>query len=170
MRRFAALTTALALGLACALLVSSCGGSSGTLSSARSTEINDLLDQIQELADSGDCEGAGSLSQKVAQTIQARSDIDSKLRSSLVDGLERIQARSTDSSFCGGATDTTTTDTTATETTDTETTETPTQTQTQTQETTPTQTQQTQTQSTGTNPTDGGGTGGVGGSGGIGTP
>jgi hypothetical protein len=162
MRRFAALTTALVLGLACALILASCGGGGGTLSSANATELNQLLDQIEQRAQAGDCAGAGSLAQQVAQSVDKRTDIDAKLRSALVDGFQRVQALSSDPTTCSGTgtSVTTTEETTTQETTPTQTTETtPT-------ETTPTQTTPTQTTTTPTTT----GTGGTDGSGGIGTP
>lgn len=158
MRRFAALTMALLLGLACALILASCGGEGGTLSKANAGELRAFLDQIEERAQAGDCAGAGSLAQQVAQSIDSRADIDSKLRSALVDGFERIQALSSDPTSCSGTgpATTTTSKTTTQETTPTQTTDTSPNTVTTQTQTTPTQTTT--------------GTGGTDGSGGIGTP
>lgn len=164
MRRFAALITALVLGLACALILASCGGGGGTLSSANAGELNGLLDQIEQRAQSGDCAGAGSLAQQVAQSVEKRTDINAKLRSALVDGFQRIQALSSDPTTCSGTATTTTTtteETTTQETTPTRTTDTTPDTVTTPTQTTPTQTTPTQTTT---------GTGGTDGSGGIGTP
>lgn len=159
MRKFLALTSALALGLACAVMVASCGGGGGTLASATSQQLLDALDQIQTDVDSGNCTGAGDKATSIASQIEARTDIDAKLKTALVDGFQRVAELASDPTQCEApATATTTTRTTDTTTTDT----TPTATRPDTTPntvTTPTQTQ-TQTQTT---PTNGGGTGGVGG-------
>jgi hypothetical protein len=167
MRRFAALTSALALGLACAVLLAACGGSGGgTLSSANSSELLGLLDKIEQSIQDGNCPGAASVAGQVATSVEKRADIDPKLRTALVDGFQRLQSLAEQPDCAGTATATTTTTTTDTTTTDTTPTRT-TPTHTTPTQTTPTQTTPTQTTpTTPTNPT-----GGVpGGSGGIGTP
>jgi hypothetical protein len=158
MRRFLALSSALALGLVCAVTVASCGGG-GTLAGATSQQLLDALDQIQADVDQGNCTGAGDKATSIASQIETRTDIDAKLKVSLVDGFQRVAELASDPTQCEAPATTSTetqTQETITETTPTETTPT---------ETTPTQTTDTQTTPT----TDTGGTGGTGGGNG-GTP
>jgi hypothetical protein len=160
MRKFFGPTLALALGLVCAVIVASCGGGGGTLSGATAQQLLDALDQMQTDASSGDCSTVASSASNVASQVEARSNIDPKLKAALVEGFRNLATLAEQPGGCEATTSTTTTSTTTT--TDTTPTET-TPTQTTPTHTTPTQTTPTQTTPTQTTTGTGGTPGGNGG-------
>jgi hypothetical protein len=161
MRKFFGPTLALALGLVCAVIVASCGGGGGTLSGATAQQLLDALDQMQTDASSGDCSTVASSASNVASQVEARSNIDPKLKAALVEGFRNLGTLANQPGGCESTTTTTTTETTTSGTTPTETTTTDTTpTQTTPTQTTPTQTTPTQTTTTGTGGT-AGGSGGI---------
>jgi hypothetical protein len=161
MRKFFGPTLALALGLVCAVIVASCGGGGGTLSGATAQQLLDALDQMQTDASSGDCSTVASSASNVASQVEARSNIDPKLKAALVEGFRNLATLANQPGGCESTTTTTTTETTTTDTTPTDTTPTETTpTQTTPTQTTPTQTTPTQTTTTGTGGT-AGGSGGI---------
>jgi len=163
MRKYLTMTLALLAGAACAVVLASCGGG-GTLSGATAQQLLDALDKMQTEASEGNCSTVASDASNVSSQVQARSDIDPKLRAALVEGFDNL-AQLAVSDGCESTTtsEPTTTESTTTEETTTETTTTPDTVPTRPQTTsTPTQTQ-TQTQTTPTNPTGGtpGASGGI---------
>jgi hypothetical protein len=162
MRKYFGMTLALALGLVCAVMVASCGSSGGTLSGATAQQLLDALDQMQTDATSGNCSSVASSASNVASQVEARTNIDPKLRANLVEGFRNLATLAEQPGGCASTTatttttDTTTTDTTTTDTTPTQTTDTTPNTVTTPTQTTPTQT----TTTTGTGGT-GGGNGGI---------
>jgi hypothetical protein len=162
MRKFGGMTLALALGLVCAVTIASCGGGGGTLSGATAQQLLDALDQMQTDATSGSCSSVASSASNVASQVEARSNIDPKLKANLVEGFRNLATLASQPGGCASTTaTTTTTDTTTTDTTTTDTTPTQTTDTTPNTVTTPTQTTPTQTTTTGTGGT-GGGSGGIG--------
>jgi hypothetical protein len=156
--------TALVAGGLCAVLIASCGGGGGKdlIPGATASQLNDALDQIEQLADDGQCSDAASSAEQVATQLETQdSGIDPELKQALVDGFQRVQVLASDPATCSSVStqETTTEETTTRE-------ETTTEAVTTAPETTPpptqTQTQTTQTTNTGT----GGGTGGTPGNGG----
>ena len=162
MRKYLTMTIALVAGVACAVVLASCGGG-GTLSGATAQQLLDALDKMQTEASDGNCSTVASDASNVSSQVQARDDIDPKLRAALVEGFDNLAQLAQQPGECESTTTTesTTTETTTTEETPTETTDTTPNTVTTPTQTTPTQTQ---TQTTPTNPTGGtpGGTGGLG--------
>jgi hypothetical protein len=174
--RFVTPVLALTLGLAAAFWVASCGGSNdqGLLPGDTASDIVANLNQVDDLASSGDCSGAVSAAAEVqSQVDNLGPQVDPELKQRLVEGaaqLTRVAAE------CAVETEATsdTTPTESTPETDTQNTETTKSTPTETTDTTPTQppdttpTQPPQTTPTAP-PANGGGSGaGSGGSGGIG--
>ena len=92
MRQLSASVLALALGLAAAMALISCGGGNDAdlLPGETASEINASLDMVRDLADSGDCEGAQDAAQQVSDQIDGLSGIDGKLKQALLDAAERL--------------------------------------------------------------------------------
>jgi hypothetical protein len=156
--------TALVLGVVCAVLIASCGGSGGKdlIPGATASQLDEALDQIEQLADDGQCSDAASSAEQVATQLETQqSDINPELKQALVDGFQRVQVLASDPATCSSVStqETTTEETTTEEQTTTEETTPPPETQTETQ---PPNTQTTPTTDTGT-----GGTGGNGGGPGL---
>lgn len=140
--RFLPSFCALLLGVAAALLVG-CGDRSKLIPTGSANDIRAALTQIQQAVDAGDC---GVADKYIAQARSAVQDlpasVDSRVKTRLAGGIERLSARSrkecaaqqsttTQETIATTAetvpsdtatTDTTTTDTTATDTTATDTT------------------------------------------------
>jgi cell division protein FtsN len=100
--------TAIAAGAACAILLASCGSSGGNdalLSSDSAANLNDILDSIEQEAADGSCSTAAADAQTAADSIQSStSKLDPDLKSSLVDGFQRLQELASDPSTCGAVT------------------------------------------------------------------
>jgi hypothetical protein len=92
MRQLSASVLALALGLAAAMALVSCGGGSDAdlLPGETASEITANLDMVRDLADSGDCEGAQDAAQQVSDQIEAIGGIDKRLKQTLLDGAEKL--------------------------------------------------------------------------------
>jgi outer membrane biosynthesis protein TonB len=92
MRQLSASVLALALGLAAAMALVSCGGGNDAdlLPGETASEINASLDMVRDLADSGDCEGAQDAAQQVSDQIDALNGIDGKLKQTLLDAAGRL--------------------------------------------------------------------------------
>jgi hypothetical protein len=164
MGRKLVLLAALLAGVATALAVTSCGGSSaGDLPAADAQQLNSELSDVQTLFNQGGCTAASQHVDGLIARIQSLPDsVDSDLRQALANGANHLKNLLDDPKNCPvtstGAT-TTTPSTTPTTTTSTTTTET--------KPTTPTTTPTTTTTSTTTTSST---TGSVGGGGGIGVP
>jgi hypothetical protein len=91
MHRLTISLTALALGTAATLALSSCGGSDAQLLPGETArEITANLDKVQQLANEGDCIGAESAVQQVGEQIEALGGVDPKLKQALRDGATRL--------------------------------------------------------------------------------
>jgi outer membrane biosynthesis protein TonB len=92
MRQLSASVLALALGLAAAMALISCGAGNDAdlLPGETASEINASLDMVRDLANSGDCEGAQDAAQQVSDQIDGLSGIDGKLKQTLLDAAERL--------------------------------------------------------------------------------
>ncbi|HEY3019010.1 MAG TPA: hypothetical protein VGJ32_02405 [Solirubrobacteraceae bacterium] len=154
MRRPLTLLLALALGVACAVLVA-CGSSSNPhlLSSARADRLQGELDQVRDAVDAHDCEEATKGAQKLQDEVNSLpGKTDPQLVRRLQDGAANLSERAAEQCQETETTPTTTTETTPTETTTTETTTTETTPTTKTT-TTPTTTTTTTPTTTTTTPT-----------------
>ena len=91
MHQLSASVLALALGLAAATALVSCGGGNDAdlLPGETASEINASLDMVRDLADSGDCAGAQDAARQVSDQIDALTGIDSKLKQTLLDAAAR---------------------------------------------------------------------------------
>ena len=92
MPRVAASLLALALGLAAALALASCGGGSDAKLLAGNTaqEISENLDSVQQLVDEGECVGAEDAALTVSTQVEAVEGIDPELKQALQKGAERL--------------------------------------------------------------------------------
>ncbi len=162
MGRLLPLACALALGVLSAVLVSACDSGGGGISQANSTELRNVLDEIEQLTDQGECDSAAETAENVAAQIQ-NANLERDLEDALVDGFRNLATLARDPDKCSGQT-TETTETTVTE--EEETTPAPTITEEAPPTPTPTPEPPTQTDTGG-----GGGTGGTGtGGGGVPSP
>jgi outer membrane biosynthesis protein TonB len=92
MGRLSALLIALALGAAAALGLVACGGGSDAalLPGSTASEINANLDQVEQLANEGDCIGASDSAQAVSSQVEALDGVDAKLKQALREGAARL--------------------------------------------------------------------------------
>jgi hypothetical protein len=158
MPRLLAGIISVALGAACAGLVSCGGGDDAKLIPADSAgEIIANLDEVAELAEGANCLSAGDKALEIQDQIEGLPrDVDEDLRQALEDGVERLINLTENPESCTGeeiTTETTIEEPTVTEPTETEETETE---KTETEKTQPT------TPTTPTNPGGGVGPGGTG--------
>jgi cell division septation protein DedD len=165
MRRPLTLLLALALGVACAVLVA-CGSSSNPhlLSSARADRLQSELDAVRDAVDAQDCEEATRTAMRLQDEVNSLpARTDPRLVKRLQDGAANLSERAVEqcqqTETTPTTTTTTTTETTPPETTTTETTTTETTPKTET-ETTPTTTTTTPTTTTTTPTTTSPGSGG----------
>ncbi len=163
MGRKLVLLAALLAGVATALAVASCGGSSaGDLPAADAQQLNSELSDVQTLFNQGGCTAASQHVDGLIARIQSLPDsVDSDLRQALANGANHLKNLLDDPKNCpvtSTAATTTTPSTTPTTTTSTTTTETK-----------PTTSSSTTTTSSSTSSTSST-TGSVGGGGGIGVP
>jgi cell division septation protein DedD len=152
MRRPLILLLALALGVACAVLVA-CGSSSNPhlLSAARADRLKSELDAVREAVDAHDCEAATRDAMRLQDEVNSLPGrTDRQLVKRLQDGARNLSERAAEQ--CQ-QTETTPTTTTTTETTPTETTTTETTPTTKTETTPTTKTETTPTTKTETTPT-----------------
>lgn len=92
MRRPALLALPLALGVASALALASCGGGDDAklLPGATAQEITANLDTVKQLAGEGECAGAASATEEVSSQVEALGDVDPKLKRALERGVARL--------------------------------------------------------------------------------
>jgi hypothetical protein len=83
---------ALALGVAAAMALASCGGGSDAdlLPGDTAREITANLDAVEQLANNGDCAGAQAAAGQVSDQIDALGGVDKKLKQALRDGAETL--------------------------------------------------------------------------------
>jgi outer membrane biosynthesis protein TonB len=92
MVRLTPLLIAFALGLASAAALASCGGGNGAelLPGTTAEQIESNLDQVDELANSGDCIGAEDAVAEVTAEIEDLEGVDLKLKAALQEGTARL--------------------------------------------------------------------------------
>jgi len=91
MPRLSAAVTALVLGVLCALLLASCGGSDAKLLPGDTAqEIIENLDSVKQLAAEGECVDAEEAALEVSAQIESLEGIDPKLKANLEEGAERL--------------------------------------------------------------------------------
>jgi len=92
MRQLAACTLALALGVAAAIALASCGGGEDAklLPGATAAEISENLDTVAQLASEGECVGAANAAQQVTLQVDALAGVDAKLKQALERGAARL--------------------------------------------------------------------------------
>lgn len=83
---------ALALGLASAVALASCGGgsSSDLLPGTTANQITSNLDEVQRLVDEGDCVGAEDAVAEVTQEVEELQEVDLKLKAALEEGSRQL--------------------------------------------------------------------------------
>jgi len=82
---------ALAIGLAAALALASCGGEDAELLPGETArEITGNLDAVERLADEGECEGAAGAAAEVGAQVDALSGVDPELKRALERGAARL--------------------------------------------------------------------------------
>ncbi len=90
-RSLATFPLALALGLATAFALVSCGGEDAKLlPGTTAQEITDNLDTVKRLASEGECVGAADAAQEVGAQVEALEDVDPKLKRALQAGVTRL--------------------------------------------------------------------------------
>lgn len=92
MGRLSAYPIALALGAVMALGLAACGGDGDAdlLPGGTASEINANLDQVEQLADEGDCVGAAEAAQAVSSQVETLGGVDEKLKEALREGAARL--------------------------------------------------------------------------------
>jgi hypothetical protein len=91
MPRLTTALAALALGVACALALASCGGSDAKLLPGDTAqEITENLDAVQQLAAEEQCVDAEDAALEVSTQIESLEGIDPKLKQNLEEGAERL--------------------------------------------------------------------------------
>ncbi len=91
MRRHIALILALALGVAAAFALASCGGEDAKLlPGSTAAEISANLDTVQQLASEGECVGAADAADQVSVQVEALEGVDPKLKQALERGAARL--------------------------------------------------------------------------------
>jgi peptidoglycan hydrolase CwlO-like protein len=92
MGRLSASILALALGLAAAIALVSCGGgeSADLLPGSTASQITSNLDQVEQLAGEGECVGAENAAAEVSNQVESLTGIDTKLKQALSEGAARL--------------------------------------------------------------------------------
>jgi hypothetical protein len=92
MGRLSALLIALALGVASAVALVSCGGGSDAdlLPGTTADQIEANLDQVDQLTAAGDCIGAEDAVAEVAAEVEELREVDLKLKAALQEGTARL--------------------------------------------------------------------------------
>jgi hypothetical protein len=92
MPRLTAYPLAAALGLAAALALAACGGGGEAklLPGGTAGEITSNLDQVKQMAASGECVGARDAAQQVAVQIDELGNVDKRLKEALREGAARL--------------------------------------------------------------------------------
>jgi hypothetical protein len=85
------MSLALALGLATAFALASCGGEDAKLLPGKTAaEISENLDAVKQLASEGECVGAADAADQVSAQVEALSGVDPKLKQALERGAARL--------------------------------------------------------------------------------
>lgn len=92
MRQTAASVLALALGVAAALTLVSCGGGEDAklLPGNTAREISENLDTVEQLANEGECVGAADTALEVSTQVESLEGVDVKLKQALQRGATRL--------------------------------------------------------------------------------
>jgi outer membrane biosynthesis protein TonB len=92
MGRLTAPLLALVLGAAAAVALVACGGGSSAklLPGNSASQITTNLDEVKQLAQSGECVGAEDAAQQVSAQIDALGGVDKKLKQALREGADRL--------------------------------------------------------------------------------
>src|SRR3954453_22184165 len=92
MGRFSALMLALLLGGAGAVALASCGGGSDAklLPGSTASEIESNLEEVRQLAASGDCIGAEDAVAAVSSEVEELNGVAAKLKSALQEGTGKL--------------------------------------------------------------------------------
>ncbi len=92
MGRLSAAPIALVLVAAAALGLVACGGSSDAdlLPGSTASEINANLDQVEQLANEGDCAGAAEAAAAVSSQVETLGGVDAELKQALGEGAARL--------------------------------------------------------------------------------
>ena len=91
MARLSPLLLAFLLGAASAAALASCGGSDAKLlPGTTADQIESNLDQVEELAEGGDCIGAEDAVAEVAAEVEELEGVDQKLKAALQEGTGRL--------------------------------------------------------------------------------
>ncbi len=92
MARSSAFLVAIALAAAAALGLVACGGGSDAdlLPGDTANEITSNLDQVEQLADEGNCTGASDAAQAVSLQVEDLGGVDAKLKQALQEGATRL--------------------------------------------------------------------------------
>jgi hypothetical protein len=91
MARLSPLLLAFFLGAAGAAALASCGGSDAKLlPGTTADQIESNLDQVEELAEGGDCIGAEDAVAEVAAEVEELEGVDLKLKAALQEGTGRL--------------------------------------------------------------------------------
>lgn len=91
-RRLSASLLVLSLAAAAALGLVGCGGGSDAelLPGETASEINANLDQVEQLANEGDCLGASDAAQAVSLQVEGLGGVDAELKQALQEGAARL--------------------------------------------------------------------------------
>src|SRR5207342_567217 len=91
MRQLAVPFIALALGVATAFALASCGGEDAKLlPGATAAEISENLDTVKQLASEGECVGAADAAEEVSAQVEALGGLDPELKQALERGAARL--------------------------------------------------------------------------------
>jgi hypothetical protein len=92
MARLSALFLVFLLGAASAVALVSCGGGeeADLLPGTTADQIESNLDQVEQLADSGDCIGAENAVAEVAAEVEELQGVDRKLKAALEEGTAKL--------------------------------------------------------------------------------
>jgi hypothetical protein len=90
MGRLSALLLALILGGAGAVALASCGGDAKLLPGGKASQIESNLDEVQQLAASGDCVGAEDAVASVTAEVEELNDVAAKLKAALEEGAAKL--------------------------------------------------------------------------------
>src|SRR5436305_11278074 len=92
MGRFSSLMLALLLGAVSAVALASCGGGSDAklLPGTTANQIESNLEEVRQLAASGDCVGAEDAVGAVDAEVEELNGVATKLKTALAEGTERL--------------------------------------------------------------------------------
>lgn len=92
MGRLSAFLLALSLAAVTALGLAACGGGDDAdlLPGSTASEITSNLDQVEQLANEGDCSGAAEAAQAVSAQVEELSGVDEKLKRALREGAVKL--------------------------------------------------------------------------------